>query len=43
MLAAAYVSFEDPTVGQSRLKYGMFLASLAFIVGRAALDLPLPI
>ncbi|WP_226481712.1 geranylgeranylglycerol-phosphate geranylgeranyltransferase [Natrinema amylolyticum] len=43
MLAAAYESFEDPTVGQSRLKYGMFLASLAFIVGRAALELSLPL
>ncbi|WP_254530042.1 geranylgeranylglycerol-phosphate geranylgeranyltransferase [Natrinema gelatinilyticum] len=40
MLAAAYQSFENPTVGQSRLKYGMFLAALAFIVGRAALALP---
>ncbi|ELY69941.1 prenyltransferase [Natrinema versiforme JCM 10478] len=40
MLAAAYESFEEPTVGQSRLKYGMFLAALAFIVGRAALELP---
>ncbi|MDS0474028.1 geranylgeranylglycerol-phosphate geranylgeranyltransferase [Natrinema sp. 1APR25-10V2] len=40
MLAAAYESFRDPTVGQSRLKYGMFLAALAFIVGRAALELP---
>ncbi|SEQ45578.1 geranylgeranylglycerol-phosphate geranylgeranyltransferase [Natrinema salaciae] len=38
MLLAAYESFEDPTVGQSRLKYGMFLAALAFIVGRAALE-----
>ncbi|MXV61059.1 geranylgeranylglycerol-phosphate geranylgeranyltransferase [Natronorubrum sp. JWXQ-INN-674] len=36
MLYAAYESFEDPTAGQSHLKYGMFLAALAFIVGRAA-------
>ncbi|WP_049899598.1 geranylgeranylglycerol-phosphate geranylgeranyltransferase [Natrinema sp. J7-1] len=43
MLAAAYESFADPTVGQSRLKYGMFLASLAFIVGRAALEVSLPV
>ncbi|WP_254763424.1 geranylgeranylglycerol-phosphate geranylgeranyltransferase [Natrinema marinum] len=40
MLAAAYESFRDPTAGQSRLKYGMFLAALAFIVGRAALEFP---
>ncbi|RQH03528.1 geranylgeranylglycerol-phosphate geranylgeranyltransferase [Natrarchaeobius oligotrophus] len=36
MLYAAYESFEDPSAGQSLLKYGMFLAALAFIVGRAA-------
>ncbi|AGB32531.1 prenyltransferase [Natrinema pellirubrum DSM 15624] len=41
MLLAAYESFADPTTGQSRLKYGMFLAALAFIVGRAALEVPL--
>lgn len=35
MLYAAYESFDDPTAGQSHLKYGMFLAVLAFIVGRA--------
>ncbi|WP_394743055.1 geranylgeranylglycerol-phosphate geranylgeranyltransferase [Natronococcus roseus] len=35
MLYAAYESFDDPTAGQSRLKYGMFLAAVAFIVGRA--------
>ncbi|WP_254523471.1 geranylgeranylglycerol-phosphate geranylgeranyltransferase [Natrinema caseinilyticum] len=40
MLVAAYRSFGNPTLGQSRLKYGMFLAALAFIVGRAALELP---
>ncbi|MDJ1430551.1 geranylgeranylglycerol-phosphate geranylgeranyltransferase [Halostagnicola sp. A-GB9-2] len=35
MLYAGVKSFEDPTSGQSSLKYGMFLAALAFIVGRA--------
>ncbi|MFP8954278.1 geranylgeranylglycerol-phosphate geranylgeranyltransferase [Natrialbaceae archaeon A-arb3/5] len=39
MLYAAYESFEDPTAGQSVLKYGTFLAALAFIVGRAAVDI----
>ncbi|ELZ00460.1 geranylgeranylglycerol-phosphate geranylgeranyltransferase [Natrialba asiatica] len=39
MIVAAYESFEDPTAGQSHLKYGTFLAALAFIVGRAALEL----
>ena len=38
MLYAGYVSFADPTAGQTQLKYGMFLAALAFIVGRAALE-----
>ncbi|RQG97221.1 geranylgeranylglycerol-phosphate geranylgeranyltransferase [Natrarchaeobius chitinivorans] len=38
MLYAAVESFDDPSAGQSKLKYGMFLASLAFIVGRAALE-----
>ncbi|OLZ41431.1 prenyltransferase [Natrinema saccharevitans] len=41
MLLAAYESFADPTTGQSRLKYGMFLAALAFIIGRAALEVTL--
>ncbi|SEV97815.1 geranylgeranylglycerol-phosphate geranylgeranyltransferase [Natrinema salifodinae] len=41
MLVAAYESFEDPTAGQSHLKYGMFLAALAFIVGRAAISVPM--
>ncbi|MFC6717077.1 geranylgeranylglycerol-phosphate geranylgeranyltransferase [Natrialbaceae archaeon GCM10025810] len=36
MLYAAYEGYEDPTAGQTHLKYGMFLATLAFIVGRAA-------
>ncbi|WP_255169673.1 geranylgeranylglycerol-phosphate geranylgeranyltransferase [Natrononativus amylolyticus] len=40
MVYAAYESFEDPTAGQSHLKYGMFLAALAFIVGRVATELP---
>lgn len=33
---AAYVSFADPTAGQTHLKYGMLVAAAAFIVGRAA-------
>ncbi|TYT60856.1 geranylgeranylglycerol-phosphate geranylgeranyltransferase [Natrialba swarupiae] len=37
MVYAAYESFDDPTAGQSKLKYGMFLAALAFVVGRAVL------
>lgn len=36
MLVAAYTSFQDPTAGQKRLKYGMFLAAGAFVLGRAA-------
>ncbi|RBI61100.1 geranylgeranylglycerol-phosphate geranylgeranyltransferase [halophilic archaeon] len=36
MLYAAYESFEDPTAGQLHLKYGMFLAAAAFVVGRVA-------
>ena len=38
MAYAMVVSFEDPTAGQRHLKYGMFLAALAFVVGRVALD-----
>ncbi|WP_306057412.1 geranylgeranylglycerol-phosphate geranylgeranyltransferase [Natronococcus wangiae] len=38
MLYAAYESFEDPTAGQSHLKYGMFLAAVAFVAGRAVLE-----
>jgi geranylgeranylglycerol-phosphate geranylgeranyltransferase len=34
MLYAGYESFDDPTAGQSHLKYGMFLAAVAFIAGR---------
>ena len=45
MAAAAVESFEDPGRGQRRLKYGMFLAAGAFVVGRitadAALSIPL--
>jgi geranylgeranylglycerol-phosphate geranylgeranyltransferase len=36
MAYAGYRSFADATAGQSLLKYGMFLATLAFVVGRAA-------
>ena len=36
MLYACYEGFSDPTAGQSHLKYGMFLAAAAFVVGRAA-------
>ncbi|QSW98197.1 geranylgeranylglycerol-phosphate geranylgeranyltransferase [Haloterrigena alkaliphila] len=36
MCYGAYESFADPTAGQRYLKYGMFLAAVAFIVGRAA-------
>jgi geranylgeranylglycerol-phosphate geranylgeranyltransferase len=35
MLYAAVESFDDPTAGQSHIKYGMFLAAAAFVVGRA--------
>jgi geranylgeranylglycerol-phosphate geranylgeranyltransferase len=36
MLYACYESFADPTAGQNHIKYGMFLAAAAFVVGRAA-------
>jgi len=36
MLYAAYAGFENPGRSQSVLKYGMFLAAAAFVVGRAA-------
>ncbi|WP_435153396.1 geranylgeranylglycerol-phosphate geranylgeranyltransferase [Haladaptatus sp. DFWS20] len=36
MLYAVYESFDDPTAGQNHLKYGMFLAAIAFVVGRIA-------
>lgn len=35
MVAAARRSFENPTRGQTWLKYGQLLAAVAFIVGRA--------
>jgi len=34
MLYAAYAGFDDPARGQSVLKYGMFLATAAFVAGR---------
>ncbi|WP_458189833.1 geranylgeranylglycerol-phosphate geranylgeranyltransferase [Haladaptatus sp. NG-WS-4] len=36
MLYAAYESRTDPTAGQNHLKYGMFLAAIAFVIGRVA-------
>jgi geranylgeranylglycerol-phosphate geranylgeranyltransferase len=36
MCYAMYESVGDPTAGQAHMKYGMFLAALAFVVGRAA-------
>jgi len=36
MIYAAAESFDDPTAGQSHLKYGMFLAAIAFVIGRIA-------
>lgn len=39
MLLAAHASFGDPTTGQRRLKYGMFLAAAAFVLGRIAVVL----
>ncbi len=38
MLYAAYESFQDPTAAQSHLKYGMLLATIAFVAGRVAVD-----
>jgi len=35
MLVAVAKSYTDPTAGQEYLKYGMFVAALAFVVGRA--------
>ena len=37
MLYAGYEGFADPTMGRAHLKYGMFLAILSFVVGRATL------
>ncbi|MFC7166472.1 geranylgeranylglycerol-phosphate geranylgeranyltransferase [Halospeciosus flavus] len=42
MLYAARRSFDDPAAGQSLLKYGMFLAAAAFVVGRVALAVRAP-
>lgn len=39
MVAAAVLAFDDPTTGQQLLKYGMFLAAMAFVVGRLAVVL----
>lgn len=39
MLGAALWAFRDPSVGQRRLKHGMFLATGAFIVGRTAVNI----
>jgi geranylgeranylglycerol-phosphate geranylgeranyltransferase len=36
MLVAAYWSFDDPTRGQTWLKYGQLSAAVAFVVGRLA-------
>jgi geranylgeranylglycerol-phosphate geranylgeranyltransferase len=36
MLGAAVQAFSDPSAGQRHMKYGMFLAAAAFVVGRAA-------
>jgi len=36
MLGAAWRSFTDPRTGQTWLKYGMFLAAAAFVVGRVS-------
>jgi geranylgeranylglycerol-phosphate geranylgeranyltransferase len=36
MLYAGYEGLSDPAAGQSLLKYGMFLAAAAFVVGRAS-------
>ncbi|WP_248515899.1 geranylgeranylglycerol-phosphate geranylgeranyltransferase [Salinarchaeum laminariae] len=35
LLFAGYRSYADPTGGQSILKYGMFVATIAFVAGRA--------
>ena len=36
MLVAIWRSFESPASGQRLLKYGMFLAAVAFIIGRVS-------
>ncbi|MFC6771639.1 geranylgeranylglycerol-phosphate geranylgeranyltransferase, partial [Halorubrum pallidum] len=35
MLFACYESFADPATAQRRFKYGTFLATVAFVAGRA--------
>ncbi|SEH11501.1 geranylgeranylglycerol-phosphate geranylgeranyltransferase [Natronorubrum sediminis] len=40
MCYATYESFDDPTAGQEHLKYGTFLAAVAFIVGRGVIVFP---
>ena len=37
MVYALVESFEDPTAGQKRIKAGMFLAAMSFVVGRSIL------
>jgi geranylgeranylglycerol-phosphate geranylgeranyltransferase len=39
MLYSCHESFDDPATGQTHIKYGMFLAAAAFVVGRAAVAL----
>lgn len=34
MLYSCYESFRNPTLGQTHIKYGMFLAAAAFLIGR---------
>jgi geranylgeranylglycerol-phosphate geranylgeranyltransferase len=36
LVAGMYRSFTDPTGGQSLLKASMFLAAIAFVIGRIA-------
>ncbi|MFC5366603.1 geranylgeranylglycerol-phosphate geranylgeranyltransferase [Salinirubrum litoreum] len=36
MLGASVAAFRDPGLGQRRLKHGMYLAAVAFVVGRSA-------
>lgn len=40
MLVAVVRSYDRPRTGQQHLKYGMFLAALAFIIGRLSVVLP---
>ena len=37
MIYAWYESFTDPAAGRAHFKYGTFLATIAFVAGRAAL------